>query len=371
METEQQAEPVQEMDVEQQFLQRAQQILENQGIEDQQEVEEPEGEEPEPEDEPEEPEQEEESAEEDEEEEEDEDLPKISIRVDGKKADPETILQHMTFTPKVDGEEIEVDYQELINGYQRGADYAQKTTEMKRMKDELQPYQQMVSFAKNDPQFVQYVQSYFQNGPDAEVAKNPDLKVTDQDLAGMMDRNSDSYDPDRAAAVMKARGEWQKHAAERRDVMEKAQRDMMASYSEWAEEQVNQARTAIDSLGEPAGNDGKGEYERKSPQVLETLKSMGFNDDEISGRSLLSATDARAAVLAYKASEYDRMMREAEAPKARLGKKRKRHAPPRTQQPGTGTRQQPARRQQRDNCHKAVKSQNDDAWVSEIAGRLK
>jgi hypothetical protein len=359
-----------ELDVEQQFLQRAQQILESQGVEEPEEVEE-EPEVEEPEEQPEDPEQEEEPAEEDEEEEEDEDLPKISIRVDGKKADPETLLQHMTFTPKVDGEEIEVDYQELINGYQRGTDYAKKTTEVKRLKEELQPYQQMVSFAKNDPQFVQYVQSYFQNGPDAEVAKNPDLKVSDSELAGMMDRNSDSYDPDRAATVMKARGEWQKHAAERREVMEKAQRDMMASYSEWAADQITKAREAIDAIGEPADKDGKGEYERKSPQVLETLKSMGFNDDEISGRSLLSATDARAAVLAYKASEYDRMMREAEAPKARLGKKRKRYTPPRTQQPGTGTRQQPARRQQRDNYRKAVKSQNDDAWVNVIAGRLK
>lgn len=364
----------QPVDYEQEFLNRAQAILEDQGVEDDEDpvaddekpkpAKKPKDEEPadgddEDQDEPdddvdEEPDEEDEG--------EDEDLPKISLRIDGKKVDPEEVLKHMTFTPVVDGEEVEVDYNELIKGYQRGADYSKKTTELKRMNDEIMPYNQMVAFAKHDPQFMSHVQSYFQNG--AQGATDPILRTTDQELAALMDRSSDSYDPDKASEVLKARTEWQKTASERQQVTQKAQQEMMARYTNWAQEQINTAKNIVDSIG------GEGEYEKKGESILAFLKETGFNDQEIGGQSAISATDARAAVLAYKASEYDRLMKEANAPRVRLGSKRKRNAPPRSQSSGTGTRRASGSNKSRDSYRKAVNTQRDDDWIKVIKSRM-
>lgn len=301
---------------------------------------------------------------------EDEEDARISLRVNGKKADLEDVLPYAKVTVVVDGEELEVSGDELIKGYQRGADYSNKTTELKQMKEELLPYNQMVAYAKNDPQFTAYVQSYFQNGPFPELANNPDLRVTDAELAAMADRNNADYDPDRVQAVMKVRAEWQQKAGERHQVNQRAMQDMQARYAEWARSQILAAQAQIDALGEPPGKDGRGEYVRKSEQVLASLKEMGFNEQEISGQAMINATDARAAVLAYKASEYDRMMREADTPRVVLGKKRKRPAPPRSQAPGSGTRRPPRKRQQRDSFRQASKTQRSDDWVTAIQNRL-
>lgn len=354
------------IDYEADFMKRAQVILEDTGIDNDVPEEEDEPipqEESEEEDEAEEEEADEEPVAEEESEEDDEDLPKISLRIDGKKVDPAEVLKHMTFTPVVDGEEVEVDYDELVKGYQRGADYSKKTTELKRANEELLPYTQMVAYAKNDPKFLEHVEGYFTNGPDAQMNANPLVRVTDAQLADMMDTDSDNYDPKKAAEVVRARTEWQKQSIERQQVNQKVQAEKIQRYNQWAQEQITLAQQTIDGMAQ------EGEYAAKSESILAFLKDMGFNEAEISGQAPISATDARAAILAYKAAEYDRLIKEGEAPKVRLGKKRKRIAPPRSQASGTGKRT-PSGSRARDNYRKAANSQKVDDWVNVIKKRM-
>lgn len=300
-----------------------------------------------------------------------EEEPKVSIRLNGKKADINDILPHIKLTAKVDGEEIEVDGAEMIKGYQRLSDYSRQSNEVKKMKDELLPFSQMVAFAKHDPQFVGYVENYLKNGPYPELQSNPDLRVNDGQLSQMLDESSDQYDPQRANQILRSRADWQQKSADRQKVMEATQQEHMQNYAAWANQQIQTAQQMIDSLGEPPAKEGEpGEYGRKSGQVLDFLRKSGFNDAEISGHSLINATDARSAVLAYKASEYDRIMRESDAPRVTLGKKRKRLPPPRSQSPGQGTNQTTTR-STRDSYRKAVKDQTSDSWVTAIADRLK
>lgn len=309
---------------------------------------------------------------EEEEEDEEEDDTKISVRINGKKATPDQVLEHMMFA--VDGDEEEVSFEELQKGYQRNRDYTHKTQQLSKEREEMRPYAQMVAYAKHDPKFVDYVQSYFQNGPFPEAANNPNLTVTDEQLAEYMDKNGNDYDPDKAMEVLQARREWQQQATKRQEVEQKVMQERMASYSEWAQGQVDMARDMINGMAQPLPDgikdDGKDEYERKSGQVLESLRKLGFNDDEISGRAAINATDARAAVLAYKASEYDRLIAEREAPRARIGKKRKRLSPPRSRPAGTGQGQQSNRRE-RDSYRRAVKTQRDEDWTAALSERLK
>jgi len=308
-------------------------------------------------------------------EEEEEETTKVSIRLNGKKASLEDVLDTVGATVVVNGEDIEVNGTELIKGYQRGKDYSNKTAELKQERDDLMPYNQMVAYAKQDPQFLEHVQNYFQNGPYPELTANPDLKTPDSELAKMMDQNDAAYDPQRAQNIVKLRSEWMEKNAGRQEVNQRAQQDAMQRQNAWMQEQIQSAQDVINQIGMDNGNEykeGETEYGVKSTQVLEFLKASGYNEAEISGQQAISTNDARAAITAYKASEYDRMMRESDAPRVTLGKKRKKLAPPRSQKSGIGgTRRTSGKRQQRDSFRKASKEQTTDSWISAIEQRLR
>jgi len=302
---------------------------------------------------------------------EDDDGPKVSVRVDGKKATLEDVLPYLTATVKVNGEDVEVDGSELLKGYQRNYDYTKKTMALQQEVSELQPYAQMVAYAKEDPQFINYVQSYFQNGPYPELANNPDLKVTNDQLARMLDPNSPDFDQAHASQVLKARSAWEQKSGERQQVNQRTMQRMQEMRSQYAQQQIAAAQHMIDALGDPPGEDGVGEYQRKSEQVLATVRAAGFNDAELQGLSPLNALDARLAVMAYKASEYDRLKQETEAPRVSLGKKRKHFVPPRSQAPGSGKSKASSRKRVRDSAARATKTQRSEDWTTAIANRLK
>lgn len=350
--------PATEKEVEAEFMSQITGIL---GSEEEPEDEPKDEPEDEPKDEPEDAEDQPDEGSEELDEEPDEDDIKVSIRINGKKAEVNELLDNTMHEVVIDGETQEVAYADLVNGYQRGADYSAKTAELKQMKEELNPFTQMVAYAKHDPSFVSYIESYFQSG--GMPVADPILKTSDQELAELMDPQSANYDRDKAFEVMQARQKWQAQQAERQGTQQKVQQEILGRYNEWATEQVSIAQQTIDSL------DGEGAYEKKSEQVLDSLKGMGFNDDEVSGRILLNATDSRCAILAFKASEYDRMMKEGEAPRARLGKKRKKLAPPGSQASSGGTRNASSKRQ-RDSYRNAVKTQKTDDWINVIKSRV-
>lgn len=293
------------------------------------------------------------------------------ITVNGKRVSLQDLFDQVTHSVKINGEMRDVSYKDMVAGFQRHEDYTQKTQELSSMREEILPYHQMVAFAKHDPQFMSYVQSYFQNGPYPELANNQDLKITDAQLSAMFDRNSELYDPDRAQKVLQARAEWTQKSQERQRIMQATQQESQSHYREWANEQSRIATETINAMGEPPGEDGKGELDRKGAQIVATLREMGFNDDQIAGRAMINTADAKLAVLAYKASEYDRITKETEAPRVFLGKKRKRPAPPRSQAPGSGKRTASTRKRAQENTARATKTQRSEDWITAIAGRIK
>ena len=307
-----------------------------------------------PEEETEEVEETEEAEEPEETEEEDED--KVSIRINGKKADVNDLLEKTQHTVKLDGEELEVGYDDLIKGYQRGSDYHKKTTELKKEREELRPYAQMVAHAKTDPKFVEYVQSYFTNGPYPEAATNPLLKVNDADLAGLLEDGSDSYDPHKAAQVIKARNQWQEQTKERESTTRKAQEEQQRMYQEWAQGEIQKAKELITEMG--------GNYEEDGKEVVSHLSEAGFSEQEIG-----QLVDARLAVVAWEAAQYRKLLNSQEAPKARIGKKRQKLSPPRPM--AQGGKPVNSSKRQRDTYRKAVNSQRTDDWVAAIEGLLR
>ena len=293
-------------------------------------------------------------ADEDEDSEESED--KISLRINGKKASLEDVLGKTVHTVTVSGEDIEVDYDELRNGYQRGKDYANKTTEIKKLREDLRPYAEMVAYAKNDPQFIDMVSNYVKNGPMA--VENPLLAVTDKQLEGLLDHESDSYDPDQAGKVIKARSEWTAKAQEREALKRRVQAETIASHNEWAQGEIEKARAIITDLG--------GDYDKDGQDVIRHLSEAGFAEEEIN-----SLVDSRLALIAWEAAQYRKMKDGVEAPKARIGQKRKSLTPPKAMPAGQGKPKTSQSKRQRDTYRKAVNSQREEDWLAHIESRLK
>lgn len=298
----------------------------------------------------------EEETEEEEPEEDEEDSDKVSIRINGKKADVNELLTKTQHTVKIDGEELEVGYDDLIKGYQRGADYHKKTTELKKEREDLQPYVQMVAHAKTDPQFVQYVQSYFQNGPYPEAANNPLLKINDDQLASLLDDAGNDYDPHKAAEVIRARKQWTAQNQERQVANQRAQEEMQRQMNAWAQEQIAIAKDKITELG--------GNYEEDGQDVVSHLTETGFSEQEIG-----QLVDARMALIAWEAAQYRKLQNSQDAPKARIGQKRQKLSPPRPM--ATGGKQPSSQKGKRDTYRKAVKTQRTDDWIAAIESRLR
>ena len=289
--------------------------------------------------------------------EEEESEDKVSIRINGKKAAVEDLLEKTQHIVKIDGEESEVPYKELIAGYQRGADYANKTSDLKQQKEQIRPYMQMVAHAQEDPQFAQYIQSYFQNGPYPEAATNPLLKVSDEQLSDLLDPDSSNHNPSKAGEVVKARKDWQSKQAERQIVTQKVQQRMTAQFNEWAQGEIEKARNEITQLG--------GDYEADGKDVLSHLAEAGFSEQEING-----LVDARMTRIAWEAAQYQKLRNQMEAPKVRIGKKRVNAPSPRPMATGTPRSESVKRHKSTDAYRKAAQTQSTDDWVAAISQRL-
>lgn len=282
----------------------------------------------------------------------------VAIKINGKKSDLGELLKLTTHYPVVGGEELEVSYEELVNGYQRGKDYANKTTEIKQIKNELQPYIELVAHAKHDPQFVQYIQSYFQNGPFPEAANNPDLRVGDAELAEMLDEGSDKYDPQRAQQVVKARKDFITAREARKGTEQKVREETQARFKEWADAEADKAQDIVKSLG--------GDLNKDAALLVSSLREAGFTDQEI-----LQLTDSRMTITAWKAAKYDELIKSKSQPRTTLSGKRRTLAAPRVAKASQGKRDSTQARHQRDTLRTAVKTQKEEDWVNAIAARLK
>ncbi len=259
------------------------------------------------------------------------------------------LLKDTVHTAVVDGEEIDVTYDELVDGYQRQADYTRKTMELSKERDELRPFTQMVAYAKNDPEFAAHIQRYFKEGPAQQLSQDAELQMDDDALAELMDEN-----PDRARAIIKARADLRKKTEDRREIEQKAQTEIDNNFRAWVAAERDKASKLIP------------EYDKAGPQVLGYLDEVGFNEQE---RATLY--DHRMALVAYEASMYRKMMREQNEPKKpRLSGKRKSPAPPKTMRSGSGKRKPLNQRNARNATNRAQQTGSTEDWADAIAARL-
>lgn len=90
-------------------------------------------------------------------------------------------VDEQTYTVKVDGEEMQIPESELVNGYQRQADYTRKTQELSAERDRLQQAEAIVSALESNPEETLRVlaRSFDLDTPVTEVKESEEWEEQD------------------------------------------------------------------------------------------------------------------------------------------------------------------------------------------------
>lgn len=252
---------------------------------------------------------------------------------------------------EVDGEKRQIPYKDLLAGYMMQSDYSRKTAEVAQQRDELMPYAQMVAYAKSDPQFVQYMQAYFVNGPDADVNMSKYGNVTDEQLSAMLS-SDDPGELARAREIAKERAQVNQRRQQRAQVLQKAQAEQAQLFSYFKDAEARRAKSQIPDYDELLT--GRDDY----------LRSVGFTPQEA---QLL--VDHRMQMVVADAQRYRRSLEQGTSV-SKLEAKRKQPRPPRAVSSGKGKPEATGRKRSQTLERRARESGRTEDWAGVIADRL-
>lgn len=236
------------------------------------------------------------------------------------------------------GQDVEVSFAELQQGYQRQADYTRKTQELAQERDRMLPYGAIVARLQADPQFIQHVQRFFQFGPDADAQQ-----VSDEQIERLLDE-----DPEQAKRLI----EYRRYTQQRQQIAQQVQAQQVQDYNRWAMQQREIAQRVIP------------EFEKAAPVVREYLKGIGFSEQEIA-----TLHDARMAQVAHAAALYARGQQAKPNPKPEdVAAKRKPAQPPKVIKSSSGNQPSPQKgsstRASRNSFQAAKKAGSTEAWAN-------
>lgn len=192
------------------------------------------------------------------------------------------------YKAKVDGEEIEVEIDELINGYQRTADYTKKSQALAEQRKAIEAERNHLEQVKQERQaYAQKLQALDQfltqqnKGEDLEV-----LKETDP--IGYAVKVAERTERDKQLAVVRA---------EQNRIAQQQQADQQQALQNHIKSEAEKLNALIPELSTP-----KGDEIRK--QIREYAKSQGWSDQELG-----SVYDHRAVVTLYRAMKFEQLQK--------------------------------------------------------------
>jgi hypothetical protein len=211
---------------------------------------------------------------------------------------PELKAEKAKFKVKVQGEELDVELDELVNGYQRQADYTRKTQELAAKQKEIES-------SPVPEQFKQRLATY------ERLLGN----------AVAQDQNKDwvQLAKDDPATYVMEMAEAQARAQEFQRISENQKLEQKQNLEKVQKVQMEELLTKL-----PAWKDQK-VFADESVKVTNYLQSLGASPEEVS-----QLIDHRIIVLADKARRYDELM----AAKPEVTKKIEK-LPPKVERPGT------------------------------------
>jgi len=211
--------------------------------------------------------------------------------------------QPVTYKVKAAGEEKDVTLDELIKGYQLGADYTKKTTEVAEQRKAVEAERKAIEEAKyardTYAQRLQAIEEFI-------VAQTPQ-----EDLASLKENDPIGYAV-KIAELSEKKEQLAAIRAEQARIAQVQQSEQARAMQERVAQEASRLAQVLPEFSDPT----KGDNLRK--EIRSYGKSLGFTDEELS-----SVYDSRHVVTLHKAMMYDKLQKSkpaltkkvAEAPK--------------------------------------------------------
>ena len=192
------------------------------------------------------------------------------------------------YKAKVDGEEVEVELDELINGYQRTADYTKKSQALAEQRKAIEAERVHLEQVKQERQaYAQKLQALNQFLSQQNQGENLEaLKETDP--IGYAVKVAERTERDKQLAVVRA---------EQTRIAQQQQADQQKALQAHLASEAEKLNALIPELSSP-----KGDEIRK--QIREYAKSQGWTDQELG-----SVYDHRAVASLYKAMKFEQLQK--------------------------------------------------------------
>jgi hypothetical protein len=214
------------------------------------------------------------------------------------------------YKAKVGGEEVEVELDELINGYQRSKDYTQKSQALAEQRKAMDAEREHLEQVKQErmayAQKLKALDSFL-----SQQNKGEDLEVLKEtDPIGYAVKVAEQSQREKQLAVVRA---------EQQRIAQQQQAEQQQSLQNHLKAESEKLASVIPELSTP-----KGDAIRK--EIREYAKSVGWSDQE-----LASVYDHRAVLTLYKAMKFEQLQ------KGKPETLKKVQQAPRMLKPGTST----------------------------------
>lgn len=213
-------------------------------------------------------------------------------------------LETQYYTVKAAGEEKQVTLDELMQGYQLGADYTKKTQEVAEQRKAVEAERRAVEEAKQVrdtyAQRLQAIEQFLTSGEDSP-----------EDLAAMKENDPIGYAV-KVAELTEKKEQLAQVRAEQQRLAQQQQAEQQQSMAQMVQQEATKLSQVLPEFSDPT----KGEQLRS--EIRNYGKSVGFTDQE-----LAQVYDSRHVLMLHKAMQYDKLQKSkpnvkkkvAEAPK--------------------------------------------------------
>src|SRR6056300_579713 len=202
----------------------------------------------------------------------------------------EELEETPTYTVKAAGEEKQVTLDELMQGYQLGADYTKKTQEVAEQRKAVEAEQQAIQEAKQVrdtyAQRLQAIEQFLTGNEDSP-----------QDLAEMKENDPIGY-----AVKVAELTEKKEQLAQVRAEQQRLAQQQQAEQQQYMAKHVQQEATKLSQVLPEFSDPTKGEQIRN--EIRNYGKSIGFTDQELS-----QVYDSRHVLTLHKAMMYDKLQK--------------------------------------------------------------
>jgi len=194
------------------------------------------------------------------------------------------------FTVKAAGEEKEVTLDELMQGYQLGADYTKKTQEVAEQRKAVEAEQQAIQEAKQVrdtyAQRLQAIEQFLTGNQDSP-----------EDLAAMKENDPIGYAV-KVAELTEKKEQLAQVKAEQDRLAQQQQAEQQQNMAKFVQQEAQKLSQVLPEFSDPT----KGEQIRN--EIRNYGKSVGFSDQE-----LANVYDSRHVLMLHKAMQYDKLQK--------------------------------------------------------------